>query len=195
MEKKITLVVVDFQYDFCLLGAPLYVPGSDRALWNISHLIENKKIGEVIFTADWHPANHCSFKRNGGEWNDHCVQFSKGAAIHDLLLYGCIGSGVRLNPNFLHFWKFNDSPTQNRQNVSFRYYALIDAQPGSISVGTGNDRGGEEDEVEAIGWIPLDSIDKYQWAFDHDKIIREFAEWMHLEDGDLDMEDIDLDPV
>ena len=22
-----------------------------------------------------------------------------------------------------------------------------------------------------------------------------FAEWMHLEDGDLDMEDIDLDPV
>ena len=52
-----------------------------------------------------------------------------------------------------------------------------------------------EDEVEAIGWIPLDSIDKYQWAFDHDKIIREFAEWMHLEDGDLDMEDIDLDPV
>lgn len=57
MEKKITLVVVDFQYDFCLLGAPLYVPRSDRALWNISHLIENKKIGEVIFTADWHPAN------------------------------------------------------------------------------------------------------------------------------------------
>ena len=83
MEKKTTLVVVDFQYDFCLLGAPLYVPGSDKALWNISHLIDNKKIGEVIFTADWHPANHCSFKRNGGEWNDHCVQFSKGAAIHD----------------------------------------------------------------------------------------------------------------
>ncbi len=94
MEKKITLVVVDFQYDFCLQGAPLYVPGSDRALWNISHLIENKKIGKVIFTADWHPANHCSFKRNGGEWNDHCVQFSKGAAIHDLLLYGCIGAGI-----------------------------------------------------------------------------------------------------
>lgn len=81
MEKKTTLVVVDFQYDFCLLGAPLYVPGSDKALWNISHLIENKKVDRVIFTADWHPANHCSFKRNG-------------AAIHDLLLYGCIGAGI-----------------------------------------------------------------------------------------------------
>lgn len=94
MEKKITLVVVDFQYDFCLRGAPLYVPGSDRALWNISHLIENKKIGKVIFTADWHPANHCSFKRNGGEWDDHCVQFSRGAAIHDLLLYDCISVNI-----------------------------------------------------------------------------------------------------
>lgn len=70
MEKKTTLVVVDFQYDFCLLGAPLYVPGSDKALWNISHLIENKKVDRVIFTADWHPA------------------------IHDLLLYGCIGAGI-----------------------------------------------------------------------------------------------------
>lgn len=94
MEKKPTLVVVDFQYDFCLWEAPLYVPRSDKALWNISHLIENKKVDRVIFTADWHPANHCSFKRNGGEWDDHCVQFSKGAAIHDLLLYGCIGAGI-----------------------------------------------------------------------------------------------------
>lgn len=94
MKEKVTLVVVDFQYDFCLLGAPLYVPGSDKALWNISHLIENNKVGRVIFTADWHPSNHCSFKKNGGQWNEHCVQFSKGAAIHDLLLYGCIGAGI-----------------------------------------------------------------------------------------------------
>lgn len=93
-KMKETLVVVDFQYDFCLLGAPLYVPGSDKALWNISHLIENNKVGRVIFTADWHPSNHCSFKKNGGQWNEHCVQFSKGAAIHDLLLYGCIGAGI-----------------------------------------------------------------------------------------------------
>lgn len=94
MEKKVTLVVVDFQYDFCLQGGPLYVPGSDKALWNISNLIENKKVSEVIFTADWHPADHCSFKRNGGMWKDHCLQFSKGAAIHDLLLYGCISNNI-----------------------------------------------------------------------------------------------------
>lgn len=48
----------------------------------------------MVGTADWHPSNHCSFKKNGGQWNEHCVQFSKGAAIHDLLLYGCIGAGI-----------------------------------------------------------------------------------------------------
>lgn len=102
-------------------------------------------------------------------------------------------TGVKVNPDYLHFWCFNDSPTQNRQNVSFRYYALVDAQPGNISVGTGNDRGGEEDEVEAIGWIPVDTVDNYKWAFGHDEIIKDFVKWMHLEDNDWD--DIDLDPA
>lgn len=92
-------------------------------------------------------------------------------------------TGVRVNPNHLHFWCFNDSPKQNRQNVSFRYYALIDAQPGNISVGTGNGRGGEEDEVSAIGWIPIKDVGNYEWAFGHDCIIKEFAEWMDLKDG------------
>lgn len=95
-------------------------------------------------------------------------------------------TGVKVNPDYLQFWCFNDSPTQNRQNVSFRYYALIDAQPGTISVGTGNDRGGEEDEVEAIGWIPVDTIGNYKWAFGHDEIIKDFVEWMHLEDDYFD---------
>lgn len=162
MKEKVTPVVVDFQYDFCLLGAPLYVPGSDKAV----------AIGESIklTPTDGLGISNSDLDQIGAEsYNDV-----------DRVLQTLVCPA---------------SPAQNRQNVSFRYYALIDAQPGSISVGTGNDRGGEEDEVEAIGWIPLDSIDKYQWAFDHDKIIREFAEWMHLEDGDLDMEDIDLDPV
>lgn len=92
-------------------------------------------------------------------------------------------TGVRVNPNRLHFWCFSDSPKQNRQNVSFRYYALIDAQPGNISVGTGNGRGGEEDEVSAIGWIPIKDVGNYEWAFGHDCIIKEFAEWMDLKDG------------
>lgn len=86
MKEKVTLVVVDFQYDFCLLGAPLYVPGSDKALWNISHLIENNKVGRVIFTADWHPSNivmkltSCRMNKNQPVFN--CVKLSDDLGKH-----------------------------------------------------------------------------------------------------------------
>lgn len=94
MDGKIVLVIVDFQYDFCLSGSPLYVKGSDKALLNVADLISSDRVSRVIFTADWHPSKHISFKKNGGQWDEHCVQFSKGAAIHDLLLYGCISAGI-----------------------------------------------------------------------------------------------------
>ena len=35
----------------------------------------------IIVTADRHPVDHCSFKRNGGIWPIHCVADSIGAAI------------------------------------------------------------------------------------------------------------------
>jgi len=37
---------------------------------------------EIIFTQDYHPKNHCSFKENGGEWPAHCVANTSGANIH-----------------------------------------------------------------------------------------------------------------
>lgn len=80
----------------------------------------------------------------------------------------------------------------NRLNYEKVFKTLVE-ETGNISVGTGNDRGGEEDEVEAIGWIPVDTVDNYKWAFGHDEIIKDFVKWMHLEDNDWD--DIDLDPV
>lgn len=93
MENKCTLVVVDFQYDFCT-GGSLPVPGSDMALARISNLISSGQVDNVIFTVDWHPANHCSFKRNGGQWVDHCLQFTNGAAIADPLVRSCVRLGI-----------------------------------------------------------------------------------------------------
>jgi nicotinamidase-related amidase len=39
----------------------------------------------VISTQDWHPANHISFKEQGGPWPPHCVQGSRGAELHSEL--------------------------------------------------------------------------------------------------------------
>lgn len=81
----INLVIVDFQNDF--VSGSLTVPGADIALKNILIFLQQNRenIEHVYLTVDWHPYDHCSFKRKGGEWPDHCIQFTKGAAIQEHL--------------------------------------------------------------------------------------------------------------
>lgn len=93
-KDKFTLIVVDFQHDFCLTNGSLFVPNAGVALGNIINLLQEGNVEEVIFTVDWHPQDHCSFKVNGGIWNTHCVQYSKGASIHSSLLYNCIKNNI-----------------------------------------------------------------------------------------------------
>lgn len=83
------------QNDFCLESGSLYVKGATPALWNVEDLIYKENFEEVWFTADWHEPNHISFKDNGGEWPVHCVQYSQGAAINDLLLTACRNNDVK----------------------------------------------------------------------------------------------------
>jgi nicotinamidase-related amidase len=92
-----TLVIVDFQKDFCNPNGSLYVPGAEEAEQAIADYIDNHylyDINDVIFTVDWHPVEHCSFKNNGGEWPVHCVQYSEGAGISDVLIRKCIEHNI-----------------------------------------------------------------------------------------------------
>jgi nicotinamidase/pyrazinamidase len=84
-EYMKALIVVDVQNDFCPGGA-LAVPKGDEVVAVINRLImENIKRGVTVYTKDWHPKNHCSFKANGGIWPEHCVQDTKGAELHPQL--------------------------------------------------------------------------------------------------------------
>lgn len=76
MKKKI-LIVVDYQYDFFNPDGALYVNGGEKLFNKILKIIPD--FDGVIFTQDWHPINHCSFKENGGQWPIHCVEDSIGA--------------------------------------------------------------------------------------------------------------------
>jgi nicotinamidase/pyrazinamidase len=40
----------------------------------------------IIFTRDWHPSNHSSFKSQGGPWTPHCIQNTAGAKFHPSLI-------------------------------------------------------------------------------------------------------------
>ena len=89
------LIVIDVQNDFCPGGA-LAVPEGDQIVSGINALMA--EFDTVILTQDWHPTGHSSFasSHNGKSayelinmpygpqvlWPDHCVQGSKGAALH-----------------------------------------------------------------------------------------------------------------
>jgi putative phosphoribosyl transferase len=78
------LLVVDLQRDF-LPGGSLAVPGGDAIVPVINRCIERfTQQGLAVFASrDWHPAEHCSFRAQGGPWPPHCIADSAGAAFAD----------------------------------------------------------------------------------------------------------------
>jgi nicotinamidase/pyrazinamidase len=93
------LLVVDIQPDF-LPGGALPVTGGDEILEPVAELMRSGRFGLCVATQDWHPAGHISFasrhQRSPMEnielyghpqtlWPDHCVQRSRGAALHPAL--------------------------------------------------------------------------------------------------------------
>ena len=88
------LIIVDFQKDFCEKTGSLYVPGAEIAKENILKYLDTEKPDAVCFTLDWHTRHDESFKRNGGIWPDHCIQYSEGAAIDQDILRKCIDNNI-----------------------------------------------------------------------------------------------------
>jgi nicotinamidase/pyrazinamidase len=89
------LLVVDLQHDF-LPGGALAVGGGDAVIEPLARVA--RSFATVVATQDWHPHGHVSFASahplrrpfetlelpHGRQelWPDHCVQGSRGAAIH-----------------------------------------------------------------------------------------------------------------
>ena len=85
-----TFIIIDFQKDF--IDGSLPVPNAKDTENVICNYIKNnyKNINDVLFTVDWHSPKHCSFKRNGGIWPTHCIQFSEGSGISNILIDTCM---------------------------------------------------------------------------------------------------------
>lgn len=77
------LVLVDIQRDFCRGGA-LAVPDGDAVVPAANRWIARARAEgmPIIASRDWHPADHASFREQGGPWPPHCVQGSPGAEFH-----------------------------------------------------------------------------------------------------------------
>jgi len=87
IDKHSALVVVDVQNDFCPGGA-LAVAEGDKVVPVLNKYIQlfRNAGASVVYTRDWHPPDHSSFKSQGGPWPPHCVQDSEGAKFRSDLL-------------------------------------------------------------------------------------------------------------
>lgn len=76
------LLIIDLQNDF-LPGGALAVSGGDAVIAPLQAWIDCfvRKRMPILATRDCHPADHCSFREQGGPWPSHCVAGSWGLAI------------------------------------------------------------------------------------------------------------------
>ena len=94
------LVVVDMLYDF--IDGSLACQNAEEAVKRTLDFIDSKTKGQkgeeheildtfpILFIRDHHPADHSSFKEQGGIWPSHCVAGTHGGDIHkDLQPYVC----------------------------------------------------------------------------------------------------------
>lgn len=86
--EKFTFVIIDRQDDFNNPNGSLYVNGAENSEVATIDFINkyHDAIEDAVLTIDWHTVNHCSFKRNGGIWPDHCKQYSIGAGVSNLVM-------------------------------------------------------------------------------------------------------------
>ena len=69
----------------------------------------------------------------------------------------------------------NDIPgSDKRQNVTFRY-VINSNVPVEDLCKLFTTKNSEKDEVESIKFIKLSNIDNYEWAFNHQKLIKEIS--------------------
>ena len=90
--KNSALVVVDMLYDF--IDGSLACQNAANAVANSLKYIESQTKGQggedheildtfpILFIRDHHPADHSSFKDQGGIWPSHCVAGTHGGEIH-----------------------------------------------------------------------------------------------------------------
>ncbi len=98
-RKRDALLVVDIQNDFCTGGA-LAIESGAEVVPQVNDLMSH--FGSIVLTQDWHPKGHMSFASSHADaepftqieaaygwqtlWPGHCVQGTRGADFHPLLL-------------------------------------------------------------------------------------------------------------
>jgi 8-oxo-dGTP pyrophosphatase MutT (NUDIX family) len=79
-------------------------------------------------------------------------------------------TGVDISSDKFELVYINDDPkSDKRQNITLRFKAELIEYANDVEL---TDKFSETNEVMDIKWIPIDWVDNYKWAFNHEKIIK-----------------------
>ena len=84
-------------------------------------------------------------------------------------------TGLNLPTSDFKLININDLPeSDKRQNITFRYVVNSDIPIEDLSK-LFTTKNSEKDEIESIEFIKLSNIDNYEWAFNHQELIKEIS--------------------
>lgn len=112
-----------------------------------------------------------------GYWSCPCgyVDYNESvlmAAERELYEESGIEVGAGYYPYYLKFVNYNDDPDDNKQNITFRFSGILKCLD-TLDMPKLTSEHSEPNEIEDQKWILLKDVGKYEWAFNHDKLIFE----------------------
>ena len=106
-----------------------------------------------------------------GYWNCPCGYIESNEDLYQACSRETLEeTGYYINPNKFTFYEVETDPEKcNNGNISLRCFTILVPEeiPEQIALS------GEQDEVAAVKWIPIDNIESYLWAFGHIKVIKD----------------------
>lgn len=147
---------------------------NDKTYWiSRSVAVSGFIFGKCKFNNDWYVLAN---KRGTGcmdylgYWNCPCGYLDYNENLNQAMIRELYEeTGIQLNESDIYPVYINSDPNENRQNVTVRYIGIVDDIM-SYELSTEHS---EENEIADIRWIPVNVIDAYNWAFNHNLIIRE----------------------
>ena len=85
--------------------------------------------------------------------------------------------GIQIPIDLVKEVEHSTSPSENRQNIIFRYFAQLPSEFANIKFSTEHS---EEDEVRDVKWIPVTELDNYEFAWKQKETILRIISKHHL---------------
>ena len=91
-------------------------------------------------------------------------------------------TGIKVEYDKIRFVEAETEPALcNNGNVTLRHTGFLGKQEKiEWKKDWREDFGGEKNEVAEVAWIPISHVDRYEWAFGHAEVIKEYAKGWFL---------------